>query len=67
MILTEVTRKYRISKVQSTGLKKVNKLKGPSENASGLLGREKKAITSQEGGRELEVKWTRHGSRERGT
>jgi hypothetical protein len=31
--------------MQSTELKKFNKLKGPSENASIPLGREKKAIT----------------------
>jgi hypothetical protein len=36
----------RIPKIQSTELKKVNKLKCPSEDASVLLGREKKAITS---------------------
>ena len=33
--------------------KKVNKLKCPSEDASVPLGREKKAITSGEGGRNL--------------
>jgi hypothetical protein len=43
-------KKYRIPKIQSTELKKVNKLKGPSEEASVPLGREKKAITSWEGG-----------------
>ena len=36
-------------KLQFTELKKVNKLKGPSEDASVPLGREKKAITSGEG------------------
>ena len=46
-------KKYRIPKIQSTELKKVNKLKGPSEDASVPLGREKKAITSGEGGRDL--------------
>ena len=45
-------KKYRIPKIQSTELKKVNKLKCPSEDASVPLGREKKAITSGEGGRE---------------
>jgi hypothetical protein len=35
--------------IQSTQLKKVNKLKGPSENPSVPLEREKKAITSGEG------------------
>jgi hypothetical protein len=34
-------------------LKKVNKLKCPSEDASVPLGREKKAITSWEGGKDL--------------
>ena len=44
---------YRIHKIQSTELKKVNKLKCPSEDASVPLGREKKVITSREGGRDL--------------
>jgi hypothetical protein len=39
--------------MQSIELKKVNKLKCPSENSSVLLGREKKAITDGEGGRDL--------------
>jgi hypothetical protein len=42
-------KKDRISKIQPTELKKVNKLKGPSEDAPVPLGREKKAITSGEG------------------
>jgi hypothetical protein len=46
-------KKYRIPKIQSTELKKVNKLKCPSEDASVPLGREKKAITSGGGGRDL--------------
>ena len=46
-------KKYRISKIQSTELKKVNKLKCPSEDASVPLGREKKTITGGEGGRDL--------------
>jgi hypothetical protein len=45
--------KYRIPETQSTELKKVNKLKCPSEDTSVPLGREKKAITSGEGGRDL--------------
>jgi hypothetical protein len=50
--------KYRIPKIQPTEFKKV-KLKGPSENASILLGREKKAFT---GGREREgLVWERGG------
>ena len=43
---------YRIPKIQSTELKKLNKLKCPSEDTSVPLGREKKAITSGEGGRD---------------
>ena len=49
-------KKYRIPKIQSTELKKVNKLKCPNEDASVPLGREKKAITSGEGGRDLRGK-----------
>jgi hypothetical protein len=45
-------KKYRIYKIQFTELKKFNKLKGKSEDASVPLGREKKAITS---GREGEI------------
>ena len=41
---------YRINKIQSTESKRLNKLKCPSEDASVPLGREKKAITSREGG-----------------
>ena len=36
-------------KIQSIELKKVNKLKGPIEDTSFPLGREKKAITSGQG------------------
>jgi hypothetical protein len=46
-------KKYRIPKIQSTELKNVNKLMGPTEDTSVPLGREKKAITSGEGGRDL--------------
>jgi hypothetical protein len=46
-------KKFRISKKQFTELKKVNKLKCSSEDASVPLGREKKTITSGEGGRDL--------------
>ena len=49
-------KKYRIHKIQSTKLKKINKLKGPSEDTSIPLGREKKEITSGEGGA-WEGKW----------
>jgi hypothetical protein len=41
----------RIPKIQSTELKKLNKLKCPSEDISVLLERERKAITSGERGR----------------
>ena len=41
---------YRILRIQSTELKKVNKLKGPREDALIPLGRYKKAITE---GRDL--------------
>ena len=37
-------------------MKRLNKLKDPSENASVPLGREKKAIISEEGGRALRGK-----------
>jgi hypothetical protein len=33
-------KKYRLPKIQSTELKKLNKLKGPSDDASAPLGRE---------------------------
>ena len=54
MILVKNSR-YRIPKIQSTELKKVNKLKGPREDASVPLGREKNAVTvGREGpGRDL--------------
>jgi hypothetical protein len=42
--------------MQSTELKKGNKLKGPSEDTSVPLGKEKKAITMGEGGRDLRGK-----------
>jgi hypothetical protein len=45
-------KKYRITRYSPTELQKVNKLKGPSENASVPLGRKKKAITRRKGGRE---------------
>ena len=59
-------KKYRIRKIQSTELKKLNKLKCPSEDASVTVGRKKKAITSGEGGRDLGWKVDR-GLGERGT
>jgi hypothetical protein len=44
---------YRTPKIQSTKLKKVNKLKYPSEDPSVPLGREKKTIRSGERRRDL--------------
>ena len=45
-------KKSRIPKIQTTELKKINKLKGPNEDAPVPLRREKKAITRGEGRRE---------------
>ena len=56
-------KKYRIPKIQSTELKHVNKLEGPSQNASILLGWEKKAITRGQG-ETWEGKRTGSGGRE---
>jgi hypothetical protein len=44
--------KKGIPKIQSTELKKLSKLKGPSEDVPVPLGKEKKATMSVEGGRE---------------
>jgi hypothetical protein len=60
-IIQNNNNKYRIHKIQSTELKKLNKLKCPSEDASVPLGREKKVITSGEGGRDLGGKADRVG------
>ena len=46
-------KKYRIPKIQSIELKKVNKLKCPSEDTLVPLGREKKSIASGVGRRVL--------------
>ena len=66
MDISKKKKKYRIPKIQSTELKKVNKLKCPSEDASVPLGREKKAITSGGEGGTWEGKRAGLG-RERGT
>jgi hypothetical protein len=42
-------KKYRISRIQFTELKKIYKQKGSSEDASVPLGREKKTITGGRG------------------
>jgi hypothetical protein len=46
-------KKYRIHKIESTEFKRFNKLKCPREDASVPNGREKKAIISGEGGKDL--------------
>ena len=53
--------KYRVHKIQSTEFKRLNKLKCPIEDSSVPLGREKKAITSVEGGT-WERKWMEGGA-----
>jgi hypothetical protein len=55
----QTKQKYRIPKIQTTALKKVNKLKCPSEDTSVPLEREKKPITTWEGQSNLrgEVSW----------
>jgi hypothetical protein len=55
----------KIPKIESTELKKFNKLKGPSEDASVPLGREKKAITNgdRSEGPGRESGWQRSGER----
>ena len=49
-------KKYRIPKIQSTELTKVNKLKGPSEDSSVPFRREKKVTISGEEKKDLEWK-----------
>ena len=67
-------KRYRIPKIQSTELKKVNKPKGSSEDASIPLGREKKVIVGgrgkegpgwERGQGEEEGNMIRHGGAER--
>jgi hypothetical protein len=52
-------KKCRMPKIQSTELKTVNKLKRPIEDATVPVGMEKKAITSEERGRDLRGKVAR--------
>jgi hypothetical protein len=61
-------KKYRIPMIQFTVLKKINNLNYPREDALVPLGREKKAITSGEGGRVLrgKVDGAREWGREEG-
>jgi hypothetical protein len=47
-IFAKKKKMYKIPRIQHTGLKKANNLKGPSEEASTLLGREKKAIRERQ-------------------
>jgi hypothetical protein len=42
-------KKYKILWIQSTQLSKISKVKGPSEDALILLGREKKVVTGNRG------------------
>ena len=53
MDISHPSKKCRIPKVQPTELKKVHMLKGPSKDASVLLGKAKKATTRREGERDL--------------
>jgi hypothetical protein len=55
-------KKYRIPKIQSMELKTVNKLKGPRQDTSIPLGREKKTITGGVGMKALG--WERGQGRE---
>ena len=51
-------------RIKETEIKKFNKLKCPSEDASVTLGREKKVITREEGGREGPGRESGQGDRE---
>ena len=53
--------KIKVPKIHSTDFRKFNRMKGPSEDTSVPLGREKKAITSGEGVRDLRGKVNRGG------
>ena len=57
MDISQKKKKYRIPKIQSTELKKFNKMK----DTSVLLGRERKAITRWERWRDLGGKQDRDG------
>ena len=63
ILLPTPIKKYRILKIKSTELTKVNKLKGPSEDASIPLVK-KKAFTRVEGGMDLGGKWNKGERRE---
>jgi hypothetical protein len=56
---------YRIPRIQSTELKKVNKPKGPSEYSSIPLGREQKSTTGVLGRAERERYLGGRGDREK--
>jgi hypothetical protein len=60
-----LAKEYRTPRTQSLELKNVNNLKGPSEDASIPLGREKKAIIGSRGKKGLGGKW--NGEWEGGT
>jgi hypothetical protein len=60
----DIRKKYRISRIKSIELKKANKLKRPSENASiGKLGQRRKKSPMLEGERELGRRGDREGER----
>ena len=58
-------KKYRIPRIQSTELKKVNKPKSPNEDVSIPLGREKKEITGVRGMEGSVWKKGRRGEKEK--
>jgi hypothetical protein len=53
LVIKIIKRLTILHKIQSTEFKRLSKLKCPSEDASVLLGIEKKAITSGEEGKDL--------------
>ena len=53
ILVKQTNNPYRIQKIQFTEFKRLNKLKSPNEDASVPLRREKKAIISREGERDL--------------
>ena len=57
----DISQKYRIPRIQFTELKKVNKLKGPSEGASVTLGIERKQSWWVRGARALGKRGNREG------
>jgi hypothetical protein len=59
-------KKYRITRIQSTELKKVNKLKGPSEMLQSHLGGRRRKQSMEEGKRREErLRWEKGQGGER--